>query len=133
MELYTNPCLVEGTPEIKILHWSLMSKTYWNSHSITRALIWTNFVFIIALFLPLRIGLLKKKSKHGAGGSWGYTFLKKRARIFKFVTLPLENPEKTPRNFATLTPFGSFKFKNQDPRKFHMSFSWTLLEVSLLF
>ena len=76
--------------------------------------------------------------------SWWYTFLKKNLSIFRFATLPLEILEKTSFQFhlwkfckiVTHTLFGNSRVKNQaqDPwRRFHISFSWTALEIPLLF
>ena len=64
-------------------------------------------------------------------------FWKKNPGIFRFITLPLEICEKTsfvPWKFCEMVqhPRNS-KVKNQDPWKFHMNFSWTTLEIPLLF
>ena len=57
--------------------------------------------------------------------------------IFGYVTSPLEIPEKIsfyPWKFCKIvTPLGNSKVKNQDLWKFHMIFSWTPLEIPLLF
>ena len=69
-------------------------------------------------------------------GDWGYTFLKKKnPGIFNFAPRNSRENKLSPldiqQNFVT--PLGNSNFKNQDPRKFYMSFSWIPLEISLLF
>ena len=55
---------------------------------------------------------------------WGYTFLKKTSGTFRFVTLPLEIPQNC------VTPVGISKVKNEDPWKFHITFSWSPMETA---
>ena len=88
----------------------------------------------------------KKAKKGGVGGrggevnGWGYTFLKGPSGSFRFVTLSLENPGKQAFTHWKLCEVAdcvkllrSSKIKKQDPWEFHMSFSWTPLEIQLLF
>ena len=69
--------------------------------------------------------------------SW-YNFLKTPHGIFRYATSPLENPEKTRFypcwKFCRIVVWHAWKFQHQKPRpwKFHMSFSWTPLEIPLL-
>ena len=78
----------------------------------------------------LKIGLFHKKFKQEELGTY---FVQKTprifrfARIFRFVTLPLEILQ----NCVTLLE--NPKCKNQDPSKFHMIFSQSPLEISILF
>ena len=71
------------------------------------------------------------------GGGWLRIYLsEKPSGNFRFVTLPLEFPEKktfTPENTAKLYALWNSKARNQDPLKFHLSFSSTPLEISPLF
>ena len=78
-------------------------------------------------------GLFQKKNYQTGG--WGYTFLNFPLPFsgdFRwFVTLSLEFPEKT--SFHSwkyilqncMTPLRNSMIKNQNPWKFHMSFSFT--------
>ena len=63
------------------------------------------------------IGLSQKKKQ--TGGGWGYNFLKKNPRNFRFVTLPVEIPEKTsihPWKFSKTLSDTPWKFQIQKPR-----------------
>ena len=72
---------------------------------------------------------------------WGEVegkFFLKNPRIFRFAILTSGNsgenkasPLEIPDNGAT--HLGNSKVKNQDPWKFQMIFSWSLLEIPLLF
>ena len=69
-------------------------------------------------------------------GSWGYTFLTKLPRIFKFITLPLEIPEKAsflhPWKFCKIVWHSAKTYENsiwvflEHPWKFHFYFGWPL-------
>ena len=89
------------------------------------------FDFLDETHLSIGIGLFQINSKQVRVVD-RYTFLKPPplSGNFRFVTLPLEILEKTSfhswksckiacHNFE----IGNFKVKNQDPRKFHVSFS----------
>ena len=74
----------------------------------------------------MKLGYSRKDPNRGGSG---YTFLRNPSGIFKFVSLPLENPEKTnfhPWKFC-VTSLGDSKVKSQDPCKFDMNFSLTPL------
>ena len=69
-----------------------------------------------------------------------YTFLKKSPGIFRFATLLLENtlsPLQILQHCVAIRVGWNSKVKNQDQWKFHngnlTSFSWTRLEIPLLF
>ena len=83
------------------------------------------------------IGLFQKKPNRG---SLGYTFLKKKKKPwnFKICHFTFRNSRENKllsleilQNFVA--PLRNSKVKNEDPWKFHMSFSWTPLEIPLLF
>ena len=65
-------------------------------------------------------------------GGWEYTFLKKPPGIFRFVTLTLEIPKK-----KSFYPWKFCKIVWQKTRlmamEIHMIFSWTHLEIPILF
>ena len=68
-------------------------------------------------------GLFQKKTKQGGLRIY---FLKTPPEDFRFVTLPLEIPEKTSFHLEIqqncVTSLRNSKVKNQNPWKFHMSF-----------
>ena len=85
------------------------------------------------------MGYSKKKSNQdGGGGGWGHTFLKSPWN-FWVSNFTLGIPNKTMlhtwkfHKIALATPLGNSKAKNQDPWKFCMIFSWSSLEIPLLF
>ena len=96
---------------------------------------WVNYLFLAWTFQKIKLisqryfqlffFLLGYSRKNPNRGGWGYNFLKTPHGIFRFVTL------KILRN--CVTPLGNSNVKNQDPWKFHMSFSWTSLEIHLFF
>ena len=58
--------------------------------------------------------------------------------FYRFVTLPLDIPEENELSLPEIlqsfvTPLGNSKVKNQEPWKFNNMFSWTPLEIFLLF
>ena len=80
----------------------------------------------------------KKQKKSKKVGGWGYTFLKKKTWNFYICHFNLGNfREKkisAPKMFRNyVASLGNPKVKNQDPWKFCMFFSWSPLEIALLF
>ena len=83
-------------------------------------------------------GLFQKKSKQGGGvwvGGFRTYFLEKKPWGFLVFLCTTRNSGKIklyPCKFGKTmydTSLANFKDKNQDPWKFHMNFSWYLLEV----
>ena len=93
-----------------------------------------------------KLGYSRKSPNRGGGGRGRLKiyFFEKTPGIFRFVTLPLEIPDKTsfhPWKFCMqtcMTPLGNSKIENQDkthgnstwfflhiPWKFHFFFSWS--------
>ena len=78
------------------------------------------------------VGPFQKKSKQEKGQKWWKT-----PRIFTFVSLPLEIPDKVklhPWEFykIMLHPL-EFQVKNQEPWRFHIIFSGSPFQTPLLF
>ena len=74
-------------------------------------------------YIVLGVGYSKKIPNR----SWGHTFLKKNAVIFKFFTSLMETPEKTKANRRPKTKtHGNSSLFYFDLWKFHFSFNWPL-------
>ena len=75
----------------------------------------------------------------GGGGGLRMYFCENSPGGFYFFTLPLEIPDKTKFNPWINIPqncvrsLENFKAKNKDPWKFHITFSWSPLEITLRF
>ena len=84
-----------------------------------------------------KLGYSRKSPNREEGGGWGYTFFEKTPGIFRFVTLPLEFPDKTSFHLwkfcmqTCMTPLGNSKVENQD--KTHGNSTWFFLHISWKF
>ena len=103
----------------------------------------TQFLKVIKLILSRtcflayapELGYSRKNPKRGC---WGHTFLKKTPGIFRFVTLPLEIPDKMklhPWKFHQIVshPLEFPRPKTKTHGNSTVFFCWSYLEIPLLF